>query len=75
MILNYLNIKSLIFNMDFIPLLLVCGSILFFGLMIHRCSNDCNDLNNTSFIEDESDDYNNENEVYSKLPMSQVIER
>ena len=43
--------------------------------MIYRCSNDCNDLNNTSFIEDESEDYNNENEVYSKLPMSQVIER
>ena len=44
MILNYLNIKSLILNMEFLPLLLVCGSILFFGLMIYRCSNDCNDL-------------------------------
>ena len=73
MILNYLNIKSLIFDMEFLPLLLVCGSILFFGLMIHRCSNDCNDLNKNSFIED--DDNSNDNEVYSKLPVSQVMER
>ncbi len=63
--------------MEILPWILVSASILFFGSVIYKCSNDCNDINTNSFIEDEDEfeNYNKENEIYSKLPISHVIER
>ena len=65
--------------MEILPWTLVCASILFFGSVIYKCSNDCNDINTNSFIDDENEDdfenHNKENEIYSKIPLSQVIER
>ena len=52
--------------------LILCSSILLCsGIFFYRtCMNNCNDINVNSFVNDDEQD-----EVYSKIPVSQVMER